>query len=513
MGYDIDMARRLRLVFFLVLAAWLTTGLPAEAQDVPQLPVPLSVPTPTPTPIPEPPAEAPAEPADAEESDQPGERGEAQQQAEESGTDEAPEETPEREQETNPGDVAFTDYHAFDLDEIEPEPVKTKWANFVAGFRGIARYSLFDGRLKFRLGGRGQLDGTAGFNDEKFEEYHDPIEADFSIRRLEVYAVGRLNKFNFNLAFEFGPDWGFSDAWIEGAEGGLEVWGKYLGKLRVGWMNEPFSLERQTGAYNLGLMERSLPVQTIAPGSNIGAMVHDSGPKGRFTWAVGIFSIGHSNDNNASASLLSLTGRATFRPLYSIDGRNLIHFGLSLSSRSPSGGDVRYRSRPEARFVDYLVDTGPFEASHATLVGLEFAAVRGPLWITAEHIRSKVSAQLVDNPTFKGSYVKVGWFLTGESKQYRANSGVFARERPLTKYTGGNPFKKRNGGAWELVGRLSRVDLTDGLIEGGELTDISGALSWYINATTRVELNYIYASPKNQGAANIALLRVQYQPW
>jgi phosphate-selective porin len=448
MGYDIDMARRLRLVFFLVLAAWLTTGLPAEAQDVPQLPVPLSVPTPTPTPIPEPPAEAPAEPADAEESDQPGERGEAQQQAEESGTDEAPEETPEREQETNPGDVAFTDYHAFDLDEIEPEPVKTKWANFV--------------RLKFRLGGRGQLDGTAGFNDEKFEEYHDPIEADFSIRRLEVYAVGRLNKFNFNLAFEFGPDWGFSDAWIEGAEGGLEVWGKYLGKLRVGWMNEPFSLERQTGAYNLGLMERSLPVQTIAPGSNIGAMVHDSGPKGRFTWAVGIFSIGHSNDNNASASLLSLTGRATFRPLYSIDGRNLIHFGLSLSSRSPSGGDVRYRSRPEARFVDYLVDTGPFEASHATLVGLEFAAVR---------------------------------------------------ERPLTKYTGGNPFKKRNGGAWELVGRLSRVDLTDGLIEGGELTDISGALSWYINATTRVELNYIYASPKNQGAANIALLRVQYQPW
>ena len=90
---------------------------------------------------------------------------------------------------------------------------------------------------------------------------------------------------------------------------------------------------------------------------------------------------------------------------------------------------------------------------------------------------------------------------------------IFARERPLKKYTGGNPFKKKNGGAWEVVGRLSRVDLTDGLIEGGELTDISAALSWYINATARVELNYVYASPKNQGAAHIALLRVQYQPW
>ena len=45
------------------------------------------------------------------------------------------------------------------------------------------------------------------------------------------------------------------------------------------------------------------------------------------------------------------------------------------------------------------------------------------------------------------------------------------------------------------------------------MTNISGALSWYINGTSRVELNYIHASPKNQGAANIFLLRLQYQPW
>ena len=489
-----------------IVVVMLGIGNGAHGNDVPQIPVPLPSPTPTPIPdpAPEPPDEPPAEAADAEEPEQPEEAGETPSESDE---------TPESEQVTNPGDMAFTDYAAFDLDEVEYEPAKTKWANFVNGLRGITRYNLFDGKLKFRLGARGQVDGTAGHGSEKYEEFYAPIESAFRVRRFEIFAVGRLNKFNFNVAFEFGPDWGFSDIWIEGAEGGLEVWGKYLGKLRVGWMNEPFSLERQTGAYNLGLMERSLPVQTIAPGSNVGAMVHDSGPKGRFTWAVGIFSFGHQNDNNASTSTLSLTGRATFRPVYRNEGRDLIHIGLSLSSRSPAGGDTRYRSRPEARFVDYLVDTGAFEASHNTLVGLEFAGVRGPLWITAEHIWSNVSAQAVDNPTFKGSYVKVGWFLTGENKQYRANSGIFGRERPLTKYTGGNPFKKKNGGAWELVGRVSRVDLTDGLIEGGELTDVSGALSWYINATTRVELNYIYASPKNQGAANIFLFRVQYQPW
>ena len=477
-------------------------------------PEPTAVPpAPSPTPVPQDAGDVPPTPAplvDEEEAENPTavppEKPDAEPAADE-------ESLPKSEVVTNPGDVAFTDYSAFDLDEIEFEPAKTKWGNFVNAVRGLARYSLWDGKVKFRLGGRIQLDGTAGSGNTKYEQFYLPIESDFSVRRLDLFAAGRIRKFNFNLAFDLGADWGISDAWIEGAEGGLEVWGKYLGKLRVGFMNEPFSLERQTGAYNLGFLERSLPVQTIAPGSNIGAMVHDSGPKGRFTWAAGIFSVGQSNDNNASASRLSLTGRGTYLLTYRNEGRHLLHVGLSLSARSPTGGDMRYRSRPEARSVDYLVDTGSMEAGGVKLLGLEVAAVRGPMWMQAEYIHSKLSAQSLDNPTFKGTYVQVGWFLTGESRPYRANSGTFSRMRPLTKYTKGNPFRKRNGGAWELVGRLSRVDLTSGLVEGGEMTNISGALSWYINATSRIELNYIHASPKNQGAANIFLLRVQYQPW
>ncbi len=492
----------------------LTWPLPVVTPAPSPSPEPTAVaPTPTPTPVPQdagdvPPTPAP--PVDDEKIENTAAVPSEKPSAEPSAADES---IPKSEAETNPGDMAFTDYAPFDLDEIEYQPVKSKWKNFTNGLRGLTRYSLFDGKVKFRIGARFQLDGTAGSGDAKYEEFYLPIGSDFSVRRFEVYTAGRIRKFNFNIRFNFGADWGFNDAWIEGAEGGLEVWGHYLGKLRVGFMNEPFSLERQTGSYNVGFMERSLPVQTIAPGSSIGAMVHDSGPKGRFTWAAGIFSVGQSNDNSASSSQLSLTGRGTYLLAYRNEGRDLLHVGLSLSSRSPTGGDTQYRSRPEARFVGYLVDTGNMEASGNTLQGLEVAAVRGPMWLQAEFIRSKVSAQSLDNPTFKGTYVQVGWFLTGESKPYRTNSGTFERLRPRTKYTKGNPFKKRNGGALELVGRLSRVDLTDGLVEGGELTDFSAALSWYINATARVELNYIYANPKNQGSANIILLRVQYNPW
>ena len=69
------------------------------------------------------------------------------------------------------------------------------------------------------------------------------------------------------------------------------------------------------------------------------------------------------------------------------------------------------------------------------------------------------------------------------------------------------------GGAWELVGRVSRVDLNDGRVNGGDLTDLSAAVNWYMSASTRLQLNYIYSMPKDQGRASIFLLRFQFQPW
>ena len=486
----------------LVAALW--AAFPSAAQSPPPWPTASATPAPPPSPTP-PPATATGDPS----SDNQG-GGDTSASGE---SEPADDDTPKSEQETNPGEVAFTDYRPFDLDEIEPQTFDSKWRAFVAGIRGISRYSLFDGKLKFRIGSQIQIDGTTGNGNTTYEDSYRPIESEASLRNITLYAVGRVHDMNFNVSFDLGADWGVDATWVEGATGGLGVWGHYLGKLRLGFVYEPFSLERQTSSYNGGFMERSLPITAFAPGTNIGAKVHDATKNQRMTWAAGLFSVGKSSDKNANTSLLSLTGRVTYLPVYEDEGRHLVHIGASVSSRAPTGSDIQYRTRPEARYVDYLVDTGSFEASHVTMWGLEFAAVNGPFWMTAEYIRSKVSAQLLGNPAFDGSYVQFGWFPTGESRPYRTNSGTFDRVLPDKKYSGGNPFTKKNGGAWGLAARISTVDLTDGLVEGGELTDYTAALSWYANATTRVELNYIYADPKNRGSANIVLLRLQYLPW
>lgn len=412
---------------------------------------------------------------------------------------------------TNPGAVAFTDYRPFDLESIEEEPFDSKWRAMVAGLRGITRYSLFDGQVKFRLGLQAQIDGTAGFGSDSFEESFAPIESSLDLRRGVVYAVGRVKSFNFNLGFDFGADLNVDSAWIEGAEGGLEVWGKFLGKLRLGYVDEPFSLERQTSSYNLGFLERSLPVQTMAPGTNVGALIHSSARDGRTSWAAGVYSLGVKTEQNASNSVLSLTGRVTRLLSYRDDGRRLVHIGTSFSYRSPTSGEVRYRSRPEARFVDPLADTGDFEAGRTILWGLEAAVVRGPMWAAAEYIVSDVSADQAGDPRFRGGYVQVGWFLTGEARPYRKNSGAFDRVLPQAAHSADTPF--RIAGAWEVVGRFSALDLTDGAIDGGRLTDLSAALNWYLSAATRISLNYVRARPDDAGTAHIFLLRLQLNPY
>ena len=88
--------------------------------------------------------------------------------------------------------------------------------------------------------------------------------------------------------------------------------------------------------------------------------------------------------------------------------------------------------------------------------------------------------------------------------------GVFSRVVPKQKSQG--IFKKRPGGGLELTGRISNVDLNEGSISGGQMTDISFGVNWYLSSTSAVKLNYINSNVKDMGRANIIVLRYQFRP-
>jgi phosphate-selective porin OprO/OprP len=87
------------------------------------------------------------------------------------------------------------------------------------------------------------------------------------------------------------------------------------------------------------------------------------------------------------------------------------------------------------------------------------------------------------DPQFSGWYLATSWILTGENRPYNRRGGFFYKVAP------DRPFGE-GAGAWELVGRYSKIDLDDGAITGGQFERWTVGANWYANREWRLEVNY-----------------------
>jgi phosphate-selective porin OprO/OprP len=149
---------------------------------------------------------------------------------------------------------------------------------------------------------------------------------------------------------------------------------------------------------------------------------------------------------------------------------------------------LAYGSRPETgnmpRFVDTSTETGPFNAESSTLYNWELGYRRGPLWLMAEYSDNHIDAPDVGNPNFTGYHISGTWSLTGEMRGYKNNRGVFDG-LPIAQ-----SVLQGGKGATELALRYSSIDLTDGLISGGEMDIATLQFNWWLTRSLAVSLNY-----------------------
>lgn len=385
---------------------------------------------------------------------------------------------------------------------------KGRWIRLLSALQDATRYDVKDGMFRFSLGVRLQVDATLAHEDAQLETDVGKIPSSFKFRRGRVFAEGRLFRtLDFKFEYDFAADQGIKDAYLEGAK-----FTKHF-KWRFGHFKEPFSLARQTSAFQLGFIEWALPVPTFSPGRNLGVMLRHSEVNDRLFWALSATTAGKTTDDNRTDSNISFTGRLTGLPTMRDEGRRLVHLGISATVRDPSGNTTQLSTRPEARFVPFFADTGSIVANDSTTTALEFAAVLGPTWVQAEWFRNATESTQDGDLEFGGGYVEAGWFLTGEHRLYVPEEAAFGRLTPTQLFRGGNPFRKGSkGGALEFVGRASTTDLNDGLVQGGELRNFSFGMNWYTSQINRVSLNYVHSYLRDIGRANIVLLRFQYNP-
>jgi len=136
--------------------------------------------------------------------------------------------------------------------------------------------------------------------------------------------------------------------------------------------------------------------------------------------------------------------------------------------------------------------------SLAQSFGTEALWVRGPLSWQTEAIGTHVDASTVGNGFLGGGYSQVGIFLTGEHRPYDRKAGAIDRVIPLNSLS-------KNGqgfGAWEVAARWSYLDLTDNLIRGGEMQNVTLGLNWYVNPYCKCVGNYIHTWAESRPIRN-----------
>lgn len=348
------------------------------------------------------------------------------------------------------------------------------------------RFDSNNGDFKLKFGGRIQNDwGWFSEGDDIKDALGSEAADGTEFRRARLFIGGTIYEdFEFKSQFDFeDAEVDIKDLWI--AAKNVPV----LGKLKIGHFKEPFGLEELTSSKDDSFMEQGLG-SAFAPGRNTGIGFSKSTSDKRTAWAAGIFeesgTDGEGNSDNSDDK--SITARITHLPIYNEAGDQYLHLGLSLSHRDVD--EYSKKSKAEAHMGSTLVSVTVPDADTVDLIGTEIAYTHGPLHLSAEYTLASVDADSgAEDADFSGYYAQVGYFLTGEHRRYKLGSGVFDKVRPNENFGIG---EDGGLGAWEVVARLSQIDLEDSGYTGGELTDYSLGLTWYLNPNMKILLNYIH---------------------
>jgi phosphate-selective porin OprO/OprP len=255
--------------------------------------------------------------------------------------------------------------------------------------------------------------------------------------------------------------------------------------LSVGNQKEPISMERLMGMAYLPMQERSSVSDAFLPSRNFGVVVSGAAKNQRMTWAGGVFNNWVNMPGSIGDNPTATIGRVTWLPFLSEDESNLLHLGLGVRHTTAELG-VRAKTEPEFNNSPEFVNTDILDADSSLLLNLEASWRKGPYWVAAEYIDSAVDSPTFGDLDFSGYHLTASWILTGEMRPYNKKSGLLSPV-PIAKNV-----NQDGKGAWEIGARFSSLDLTDGLVDGGEMDIWSLGVNWWLTPLVNVNLNYRY---------------------
>lgn len=323
----------------------------------------------------------------------------------------------------------------------------------------------------------------------------DGEDADSELRRAELVLKGK------------GPgQWEWVVGYDAKADKYLDVNVKYkfsaFTNITVGQFKQPNSLEELSSTKNNDFISKAMTTNLQGVARRVGVAL----ATGAENWTL----TGSYFDQELTRNLANGEGfgvRGTWAPIN--EAGRFFHLGLSGVSYeaedATAEGRARFQVKPDADLASArLIDSGQFtDADDITTLGGEMLFVHGPIKLQAEVMKTDVERDSNADYGFDSWYVSGVWNVTGESWTYKAgNVGTVLPNNPA-------------GGMWQLGLRYDHADLNDGLVYGGDESNWTVGVNWYLRSNFKLMANYVMVDSE-RGATpvednpNILELRAQF---
>ena len=360
-------------------------------------------------------------------------------------------------------DTLQTQLEASEQTKASSDGMKVKW-------EPAPSIKSADGNFEMNMRGRIYAD-AAWISDD--DDTMDVKATEFRTARLGI--EGKAGK---TIKYKFEADFAENEVNLKDAY--LQVKTNMGPSVTVGQFKTPNSLDEQTSSRHTSVMERASFTDAFDLARQMGVAVSFGGDN----WTAKLGAFRGSNSIDAEDEGSAFAGRVTYSPKVE---ETQLHFGGSFRSRETGDqSNLKYSQRPHQHLSTTKFVSSGSVGDKDMFYGVEFGVLHGPLWAAAEFAQLKADDDAGD-PTFSGGYAEVGYFLTGESRGYKASKGTWNRPKVSNSLSDGGM------GAWAIAARYDTIDLTDGTYFGGQQDTYIVGLNWYLNRYTRMMANYSHS--------------------
>ncbi|MBI3679298.1 MAG: hypothetical protein HY235_02755 [Acidobacteria bacterium] len=318
----------------------------------------------------------------------------------------------------------------------------------------------------------------------------------FDLHRARVGIEGKFfTHFEFELERELSPtNEPWKDAYIN-----YRRFRRF--QIQGGKFKMPFGMDQLTGPAKLDFIYRSRIGSLLAPGRDVGFMVHGRLRKRALTYEAGVFRQDGENarsSDSRGAGDLGVAARLTTRPARYLPLPKLLHdleAGAAITTSEIGEGQNGLRGRDIAKNTFFRrMDV----AGRRRRFGTELRWTPGPFAVKGEFIgvREQRLGQSILGEDLS-PLLSRGWYLTGLWRPLRKKSS----ETPLLELAG--RYEQIRFGSAEHPGVASR-SLRAGNILGNSDRVWTTGLNWKVHRYLRVQVNGIHEKLEDRQRAPVS---------